>query len=34
MFPSEGVRTSWLVAHITALLAAYAALGFSLLASR
>lgn len=33
IFPSEGVRTSWLVAHIAALLAAYAALGFSLLAS-
>jgi ABC-type uncharacterized transport system permease subunit len=33
MFPSQGVRTSWLVAHISALLAAYAALGFSLLAS-
>lgn len=32
-FPSEGVRNSWLVAHIAALLAAYAALGFSLLAS-
>jgi len=32
-FPSEGIRTSWLIAHITALLAAYAALGFSLLAS-
>lgn len=32
-FPSEGVRTSWLVAHIVALLCAYAALGFSLLAS-
>lgn len=32
-FPSEGVRTSWLVAHISALLAAYAALGFSMLAS-
>jgi ABC-type uncharacterized transport system permease subunit len=32
-FPSEGVRTSWLIAHISALLAAYAALGFSLLAS-
>lgn len=32
-FPSEGVRTSWLVAHIVALLLAYAALGFSLLAS-
>src|SRR5271165_4379543 len=32
-FPSNGVRESWLVAHIAALLAAYAALGFSLLAS-
>ncbi|MGC1463535.1 MAG: cytochrome c biogenesis protein CcsA [Terracidiphilus sp.] len=32
-FPSEGVRTSWLVAHIAALLMAYAALCFSLLAS-
>jgi ABC-type uncharacterized transport system permease subunit len=32
-FPSQGVRTSWLVAHIVALLAAYVALGFSLLAS-
>jgi len=32
-FPSHGVRTSWLIAHISALLAAYAALGFSLLAS-
>jgi len=32
-FPSNGVRASWLVAHIAALLAAYAALGFSLLAS-
>lgn len=32
-FPSQGVRTSWLVAHISALLAAYAGLGFSLLAS-
>jgi ABC-type uncharacterized transport system permease subunit len=32
-FPSAGVRTSWLVAHIAALLAAYVALGFSLLAS-
>lgn len=32
-FPSEGVRTSWLVAHIIALLLAYAALAFSLLAS-
>ena len=33
VFPSEGVRGSWLVAHIVALLAAYAALGFSMLAS-
>jgi ABC-type uncharacterized transport system permease subunit len=32
-FPSEGVRTSWLVAHIAALLLAYVALGFSLLSS-
>jgi len=32
-FPSEGVRTSWLIAHIAALLLAYAALCFSLLAS-
>ena len=32
-FPSEGVRVSWLVAHIAALLLAYVALGFSLLAS-
>lgn len=32
-FPSNGVRSSWLIAHIAALLAAYAALGFSLLAS-
>lgn len=32
-FPSEGVRLSWLVAHIAALLAAYVALSFSLLAS-
>jgi ABC-type uncharacterized transport system permease subunit len=32
-FPSQGVRTNWLAAHIAALLAAYAALGFSLLAS-
>ncbi len=32
-FPSQGVRTNWLIAHISALLAAYAALGFSLLAS-
>lgn len=33
IFPSEGVRVSWLVAHIIALLLAYAALCFSLLAS-
>ncbi len=33
IFPSEGVRMSWLVAHIIALLLAYAALCFSLLAS-
>jgi ABC-type uncharacterized transport system permease subunit len=32
-FPSAGVRLGWLLAHIAALLAAYAALGFSLLAS-
>jgi ABC-type uncharacterized transport system permease subunit len=32
-FPSQGVRMSWLVAHIIALLLAYAALCFSLLAS-
>jgi len=32
-FPSSGVRIGWLVAHIAALLAAYVALGFSLLAS-
>jgi ABC-type uncharacterized transport system permease subunit len=32
-FPSEGVRTSWLTAHIVALLLAYAALCFSVLAS-
>jgi ABC-type uncharacterized transport system permease subunit len=32
-FPSEGVRIGWLVAHIAALLAAYVALSFSLLAS-
>ena len=32
-FSSAGVRTSWLVAHIAALLMAYAALCFSLLAS-
>lgn len=33
VFPSAGVRVSWLVAHIVALLAAYVALGFSILAS-
>jgi ABC-type uncharacterized transport system permease subunit len=33
MFPSEDVRFSWLVAHIAALMAAYVALGFSLLSS-
>lgn len=33
VFPSEGVRISWLVAHIVALLLAYAALCFSLLSS-
>jgi ABC-type uncharacterized transport system permease subunit len=32
-FPSAGVRVGWLVAHIAALLAAYVALCFSLLAS-
>ena len=32
-FRPQGVRTSWLVAHITALLLAYVALCFSLLAS-
>jgi ABC-type uncharacterized transport system permease subunit len=32
-FPSEGVRVSWLIAHIIALMLAYTALGFSLLAS-
>lgn len=32
-FPSQGVRTSWLIAHIAALMVAYVALGFSLLAS-
>ncbi|HVC45833.1 MAG TPA: cytochrome c biogenesis protein CcsA [Terracidiphilus sp.] len=32
-FASEGVRNSWLIAHIAALLAAYVALGFSLIAS-
>jgi ABC-type uncharacterized transport system permease subunit len=33
VFPSTGVRISWLIAHIAALMAAYVALGFSLLAS-
>ncbi|MGA3373827.1 MAG: cytochrome c biogenesis protein CcsA [Terracidiphilus sp.] len=33
VFPSSGVRISWLIAHIAALMAAYVALGFSLLAS-
>ena len=33
VFPSNGVRISWLVAHILALLLAYAALSFSLLSS-
>lgn len=33
VFPSSGVRFSWLIAHIAALLLAYVALGFSLLAS-
>ena len=33
IFPSEGVRLSWLFAHIAALMTAYVALGFSLLAS-
>lgn len=32
-FPSQGVRTSWLIAHIVALMVAYVALGFSILAS-
>jgi len=32
-FPSQGVRVSWLIAHIAALLFAYVALGFSLLSS-
>jgi ABC-type uncharacterized transport system permease subunit len=32
-FPSQGVRMGWLVVHISTLLAAYAALGFSILAS-
>lgn len=33
VFPSNGVRISWLVAHIIALMLAYAALSFSLLSS-
>ncbi len=33
VFPSSHVRISWLIAHIAALMAAYVALGFSLLAS-
>lgn len=33
IFPSAGVRVSWLIAHIVALLLAYVALGFSLLSS-
>jgi ABC-type uncharacterized transport system permease subunit len=32
-FPSEGVKTGWLVVHIGFLLAAYAALAFSMVAS-
>jgi ABC-type uncharacterized transport system permease subunit len=32
-FPSQGVKMSWLVAHIAALMLAYVALAFSLLAS-
>jgi len=32
-FPSEGVRVGWLVLHIAFLLAAYACLGFSMVAS-
>jgi ABC-type uncharacterized transport system permease subunit len=32
-FPSQGVRVSWVIAHIAALMLAYVALGFSLLAS-
>jgi len=32
-FPSEGVRTGWLVVHIAFLLAAYASLAFSMVAS-
>ncbi|HEY3704083.1 MAG TPA: cytochrome c biogenesis protein CcsA [Terracidiphilus sp.] len=33
VFPSYGVRLSWLIAHVVALMAAYAALGFSIVAS-
>jgi ABC-type uncharacterized transport system permease subunit len=33
VFPSYGVRLSWLIAHVVALMAAYAALAFSILAS-
>ena len=33
VFPSYGVRMSWLIAHVVALMAAYAALGFSIVAS-
>ncbi len=33
VFPSYGVRMSWLVAHVVALMGAYAALGFSTVAS-
>lgn len=32
-FPSQGVKMSWVIAHIAALMLAYVALGFSLLAS-
>ncbi len=32
-FPSEGVRTGWLIVHIAFLLAAYASLAFSMVAS-
>jgi ABC-type uncharacterized transport system permease subunit len=32
-FPSSGVRKNWLIAHIAALMVAYVALGFSVLAS-
>jgi ABC-type uncharacterized transport system permease subunit len=32
-FPSEGVRTGWLVVHIAFLLAAYASMAFSMVAS-